>query len=422
MNILWLVNVITPQMGALFNMPYSSFGGWISGIYSKVISDSSINLSIVFPQSISNELIIRKSGHYAFSIGANEKTLNNAFKTILQERNPDIIHIFGTEFLHSKVMVKASYDLCLSDRLLVNIQGLVSIYEQHFYGNLPNYVVNRFTLRDLLKHENIRISKMKMKKRGIDEIYTLKHVKNVIGRTNWDKACVKLVNPTIRYFHCNEILRESFYEHRWSINDIERHTVFVSQGSYPIKGLHLILPHIKQLVSKYPKIQVFVAGNNPTISKKIYGFPSITSYGKYLKDTIKRLNLENNITFLGTLNEVQILRVMLKSHLFLLSSVIENSPNSLGEAMLLGMPCISTFVGGVSDMINHHSEGICIPLNEMYTLPHWIDKVFSDDLFACRIAEEAHKRAEITHNKDVNYQDTLKIYKGIYHENSTHLS
>ena len=48
----------------------------------------------------------------------------------------------------------------------------------------------------------------------------------------------------------------------------------------------------------------------------------------------------------------------LKSGLFVCCSAIENSPNSLGEAMLLGLPCVTADVGGIKSIFDADKDGI----------------------------------------------------------------
>ena len=48
----------------------------------------------------------------------------------------------------------------------------------------------------------------------------------------------------------------------------------------------------------------------------------------------------------------------LEADVFLLPSQSENSPNSLGEAMLLGLPCVASNAGGIPDMLADGQEGL----------------------------------------------------------------
>ena len=84
----------------------------------------------------------------------------------------------------------------------------------------------------------------------------------------------------------------------------------------------------------------------------------LSSYGKYLLELIKELDLEDHVTFLGKLDAFRMKQEFLKSGLYMCCSTIENSPNSLGEAMLLGMPCVAADVGGIPDIFTDGVDGI----------------------------------------------------------------
>ena len=60
----------------------------------------------------------------------------------------------------------------------------------------------------------------------------------MIGRTDWDEACTKEINPKVQYHFCNESLRDSFYSGSWEYQNCEKHSIFMSQAATPIKGLH----------------------------------------------------------------------------------------------------------------------------------------------------------------------------------------
>lgn len=67
----------------------------------------------------------------------------------------------------------------------------------------------------------------------------------------------------------------------------------------------------------------------------------------------------------------------LKSQVFVLPSSIENSPNSLGEAMLLGVPCIASDVGGVRCLMTHSVEGLIYPADDPRLLAYDICEMFA---------------------------------------------
>ena len=54
-------------------------------------------------------------------------------------------------------------------------------------------------------------------------------------------------------------------------------------------------------------------------------------------------------------------RELRRAHVFAISSYIENSPNSLCEAMQAGMPCVATYAGGIPSLVEDGRTGLLFP-------------------------------------------------------------
>lgn len=407
MKILWLTNVLTPNVIAQVSMQNSVYGGWISGTYFELskIEDVEIYSCCPFNRNLSGE------GYSTFVIGEDQK---NRFKDILEEYSPDIIHIWGTEFKHSFDMVMAAKEVGFIDRVVISIQGLISECANCYFANLPDKVIRQYTLRDFIRQDNIKKQKEKFEMRGEFEIAALRNVKHVIGRTDWDQACVKMINPELDYHFCNESLRSTFYENlgRWNIEDCEKHSIFVSQSSYPIKGFHNMIEAMSNIVKKYPNAKLYTTGDSPldvTIRQKI----SQSSYKRYIGFLLKKYNLEKNVVFLGTLNEESMCNQYLKSNVFVCCSSIENSSNSVGEAMLLGVPIISSDVGGIRTLIKNNLEGFLYPFDEPYMISYYVDKVFEDIDLAKVLSKNASHHAEQIYDRKKNVKELIDIYRNI---------
>ena len=411
MKILWITNVALPDVSKDLDTQPSPFGGWLTGYLNEILKKD-IHLVSVFPYGKNVQGNFENITYYGFKAKSEKKELLEYFVNIIDKEKPDVIHIFGTEFLHSNLMVKASKKLSMLPNTVVSIQGLVSLCAKHYFAFLPRRVINGFTLKEILKRNNIKNSALKFKKQGVSEVETLKEVKNVIGRTDWDEAAVKQINPNINYHFCNESLRDGFYNKEWSLENCEKHSVFVSQSSYPLKGFHLMLEGFKEIVKKYPDAKLYTTGKNPLTLK---GKDKLKQsfYSKYLGKLIKKYKLEDNVEFLGFLSEEKMVERMLKSHVFVSPSSIENSPNSVGEAMILGVPTVSSDVGGVKNMLTHEQEGFIYPADEPYMLEYYVSKIFEDSDLAYKFSKNAKEHAEHTHNRSLNGKTLMEIYNKI---------
>ena len=415
MKILWIVNTIFPYPAEQIGVNKTAFGGWLSSLANNLKECDNIELAIA---TLYNGKNIKKFNdgkivYYLIPGLLNEKynrKLEKYWKQINDEFKPDLVNIHGTEFAHGLAFINA----CPNIKTVTSIQGLVSAISKVYYANIKiSDILKNITLRDILRKDTIIQAKKKYEKRGKNEIEIIKKSNAIIGRTTWDYANCKAINYNLQYYISNETLRSTFYNKIWNIANAEKHTLFVSQGSYPIKGLHYAIEAVSILKNKYSDIKLFVAGNNIIETKSLKQRVKLSGYAKYLIKLIKKYNLENNIVFLGVLDESQMIDRLLKTHVFISPSALENSSNSLGEAMLLGMPCIASNVGGTMDMLVHKNEGFLYPYTEPSMLAYYISQYFENEDLCIEYGKNAKKTANKRHDSKQNTQDIINIYKSI---------
>jgi len=419
MKILWLINIPLPEASLLMNEKATSLGGWLVNSSQYLANQKGVELSIAFPtKDVRKTLKLEgnKITYYAFKPVEDKDTQlikdNPIFKQIINEVKPDIVHIYGTEFAHTLSMV----NVCETNRIetVISIQGLVSVYSKHIFSNLPIRAIYGATFRNLLRQDSVAGHKKLFEKRGVNEILAIKKVNHIIGRTTWDKACTNQINEKAEYHFCNETLREEFYKDKWNINECEKYSIFLSQGQYPIKGLHYMIEALTLIVQKFPETKLYISGKDIVKSKSIKDRLLMTKYGVYIKKLIRKYNLENNIVFTGPLDAQEMCKRYKKSNVFVCPSSIENSPNSLGEAMILGVPCVASNVGGVSDMLIHKKEGFVYQTDAPYMLAYYICEIFNNDELALEFSNAARNHALKTHNPKINTQRLMEIYNDIF--------
>lgn len=416
MKILWLCNVPLPSISSIVGIKYPVGGGWLLKASNSIAQQNNLELHYSF---FSSQISVKKEGivgdiHFHALPQSDASSVDKAANTLgnlLLEVKPDIIHIFGSEYITSYAMVLACQKTGLLDRTILHIQGLVSVCTKHYDSGIPWLWKHLMMPRDFLKNASIAHGKRDFSRRGKYEIDTIKMLKHISGRTDWDKASAYHINPDAQYHFCNETLRESFYQRRWDIDKCERHSIFVSQGSYPIKGLHIMLEALPLILMHYPHTRLYVGGSDPTAQGgSLKSRLKRTSYGQYLLHLIKKHDLSKHVVFTGPLDEQQMCNRFLKSHVFVSPSTIENSPNSLGEAMILGMPCVASYVGGVANMLKDKEEGFLYQADAPYMLAYYVIKVFENDEMAIRVGNAAHQHASDTHDAEKNLHNLLQIY------------
>lgn len=337
--------------------------------------------------------------------------LEKLFGAELERFQPDVIHIWGTEYGHTLAMVNAAENTGYLDKVAISIQGLCSVYTRHYCEGLPIKVQLGNTFRDFIKRNSIRDQVRRFAQRGELEEQALRKVKHVIGRTDWDEACTTQLNENVQYHFCNETLREEFYEGRWRYENCKKHRIFASSCEYPVKGFHYLLEAMPIILKKYPDAEIVVSGADPFPRKDRFEKLRKSVYAKYMLGLIKKHHLEGKVQPLGFLSAEQMHREFLDTNVFVMPSTIENSPNSMGEAMVLGVPCVIGDIGGVAGMLAHKKEGFVYQSTAPYMLAYYIMRVFEMEETAEAMGAAAREKAVKTHDPKVNLDRLMEIYR-----------
>jgi L-malate glycosyltransferase len=416
MKILWIVNTIFPAPSIELKKDIPVIGGWMYGLAEEISKQDNVQLAVatIYGGNKLLNMTIDSIVYYLLPCKNNikyDKKLEILWSEVYDEFTPDLVHIHGTEFAHGLACMRILPHL----QYVVSIQGLVGVYSRYYYGGLSfSDVVKNITFRDIVRFDSIFHQENVFAQRGENELEYLQRTNHVIGRTNWDYAHTKGRINSIKYHFGNESLRNTFYSaKKWSLDNCIKQSLFLSQAGYPIKGLHQVIKALAILKIDFPDLKMKVGGGNITKNNTFSDKIKMSGYGKYIRRLLKKNNLENDVVFLGALSEEQMVIEYKKSHLFICPSSIENSPNSLGEAQLIGTPVIASYVGGIPDMIKDGETGLLYRFEEVEMLAENIRRLFKDDNLARNLSINGIKAAENRHNRDDNLQRTIKIYNEI---------
>jgi glycosyltransferase involved in cell wall biosynthesis len=416
MKVLWIVNTIFPELANELKINTPFVGGWMFSMAKSIADIPNVELGVaaVYSQNILFKKKINGISYFLLPCENNAKYNRNLvpfWKEICDNFNPDIIHIHGSEYAHGLACKVARPNL----NYIISIQGMIGPYSRYFLGGMSfSEIFKSITFRDLVTLKTLWHQKNVFKNRGEFEIKYYQSIFNTIGRTDWDLAHVKFMNSEINYHFCNESLRDGFYESKkWDLKNVDKYSIFLSQAHYPLKGAHNVIKTIGNLIKIYPSLKLRIGGHKINNSLTLKDKLKLTGYGKFFNQLIKLYKLEKNIEFLGPLNENQMIEQYQKNHIFICPSSIENSPNSVGEAQIIGTPVIASFVGGTSNMVEHGVSGLLYRFEEIEMLNLWITSIFDNDELSLTLSKNSIKFAEDRHNREKNLNRLIAIYDTI---------
>lgn len=414
MKILWITNIIFPAPCLELGIEAPVMGGWMYSS-ARALLEYSRNVKLAVASVYKGEKLkiieVDSIIYYLLPLKGDvtkyNRCLEKYWKDICIDFEPDIAHLHGTEFAHGLSFLNA----CPSVKSVASIQGLVSVYERYYYAGLSfKDIIANITLRDILKKDTIFQQKNKFYKRGLIEREIISRLDHVIGRTSWDRYHISVINTNVKYHYCNETLRPSFYGPKWDFNKCDKYSIFLSQAGYPIKGLHQVLKALQYVLKEFPDAHLYIAGPDITKYSSFKDKLFISGYGNYIRKMIKKYNLTKSVTFLGYLNEKQMVERYLKSNIFICPSSIENSPNSLGESQILGVPYLAANVGGVSDLVDDIHKDKLYRFEEVEMLIGLIIDLFSSQDY---VNYTFTSTVELRHDRLRNNSNLLEIYNSI---------
>lgn len=416
MKILWMVNLIPANVSSKIGASSVVLGGWVESMAKELSSFKDVELAVackcengeVFEESI--------DGVQYYSVTYTPSTpyeeIENRFTEIIGKFKPDLIHIEGTEFLHAKAALIAGEKNNIP--VVTSMQGILNGQYNYQCGQLQvDDLIFSKSLTNIFAGLLLHFRKTKWyKKRLAHEKEVIEKSKYILGRTTWDKAHSYSLNPNAQYYSCNRNLRAPFYNEKWDAEKIEKHSIYIGNSYNALKGFHFVVEALPQLIKEYPDVKIYVAGHKPFTDNDKRAFFK-KGYGSYLKKMIDDLGVGEYIEFTGPLKAQQVAETLSKVNAYVLCSTVENSPNTLGEAMLVGTPCVAAYVGGVSDMAEDGKE-VLFYRNDDPSLLAWnIKRIFDSEELALELSKNAQKKAADTHNPQKNADQLISVYKDI---------
>jgi glycosyltransferase involved in cell wall biosynthesis len=412
MRILWFTS--TPSNASFYFGCSSVGGGWISSLESLIEETKIFELGICFFYQGKTFTKLKKGNINYFGIPLKEGNflkrilarhcnhLNDEdplfFDDVINEFKPDLIHVFGTEFGYGKILMRRY------NKVLFHLQGLVAPYADVYFppGFNKCKILSKSNLIPILRGITFVHNYRLFRKRAHREEEIIKYWQYFSGRTEWDKNYIRLMNPNAHYFHCEELLRKEFFENEWiqpsKVDSKEKIVIGSTIRPNLYKGLDLI----------YNTMDLIKSNN---IHWKIFGISENDTYNKIVKRVLRINNKYQNIEFYGQLSASELVKQFNTCHFFVHPSYIENSPNSVCEAMMLGIPVLSSSVGGTKSLITDNKTGFLFNPYDRYDLTGLLVNLINNYDIAIQAGLNARQVALKRHSPDGILSTLCNIYK-----------
>ncbi|MBN2730618.1 MAG: glycosyltransferase [Bacteroidales bacterium] len=416
MKILWFTS--TPSMYEQ-SMHFYHGGGWIDSLETILRQKKGIELAVSFFHKTDNGKVDRDGKLYYpikrrsaasnpirwlinnhLGKSENETLFLPKLLNVIIQFKPDIIHIFGTENIF------ASIQAYTATPVVIHLQGILNPYQNAYFPPFTNkklFSGLRYFRNILLGTAIKNRYKLFQSMAEREKIYFLQ-AKYLMGRTAWDRDVSSLMAPGAEYFHINEVLRPQFYTQKKEIYQKGKPIKIVSTLSETIyKGIDVVLK-AACLLKNYPDID---------FEWQIVGIDKNSPLLRCFEREFKIVHTSCSIVCLGKQSPEELTNLLLSADLFVHPSYIDNSPNSVCEAQILGLPVIACNVGGLSTLIENNHTGLLIPSNGIYELTHIIvDYNQSPDKYY-NYGKAAHEKALYRHDKNAILGKLIETYHQI---------
>lgn len=407
MKILWLSG--NPALFTSKSKGYNN-GGWIGALEGLIVEQPNVDLGICFFfKDDCFKTKIDKTTYYPINLYStkSEKIKHNLFyekyddveiKLILKvidDFKPDVIHIWGTELSFGLIQKYVKIPT------IIHIQGILApVINSLFIPECSKeyYITNygKGIFKNIFNRQTLRVWKHNVAREK--EILRLSQF--VMGRTHWDKGVLSLLASQAQYLVCNELLRPEFYLSKsWKKPQRKKFVITSTISETLYKGYDLILK-TAHLLKQHTNIEF----EWNVIGVKEFDF---------VENLVQLRSVDLNINLKGIIGTNELINELLDSDVYAHTSYIDNSPNSVCEAQMLGLPIISTNVGGISSLIEDGKTGLLVASNEPHMLATYILKLYHDNDLSGFLGGNSRAVAGIRHNSISIRNDLSSIYNYI---------
>lgn len=409
MRVLWFTNNPMPDVAAHLGFEKMVRGHWMSELLSGLRDRCGLEMGVVTAYPMAQTCRFSAGGVEYYIIG--QPRFQSIFSCtpeqlracveIVNSFRPDVIHVHGSERFYGLLGARS----LVKTPVLISIQGLLRACAAEFFGALGALDLwHAEALHEVLTYRGLLWGYQKLRAGVAQESEILRSATAVAGRTEWDRSWIQTLAPQARYFHIGEMLRPTFFASTWTPDSHEEHSIIFTNAGIPYRGTEVLLAALAMLKPDFPNARLLLAGSSGR------RFGRLSAYDLFLRDRVGHLGLSDSVEWLGQLDSLAMAEQLTRSHVFAICSYVENSPNSLCEAMTVGVPCVASYAGGIPSLIEEERTGLLFPKGDAAKLAANIRRLFTDRNLCVRLSTAATQAARMRHAPERVIAQTMHAY------------
>lgn len=407
-KVLWLSGTRINRKGDFF------YETWLTSMAKLLVESGRVELYNVVQDNIKDIIkidnTIVKEWIIPTSLSSQKKrpttSLIAYMEHIMDVVKPDLVHIWGME----KNWGLLTSTGVLGDKVLLEIQGIkYTCAEVYNAGMRMQDLLSTVRVQEIVfPSRSIFSIKRQFNTWGAIEKEMIRAHSHVGTPSEWVRDHVRFNSVNAATYKSKLAMRQEFLDAKpWQYRNDEDLVVFASSSfAISYKGIHNLLEVLVLLKNIYPKVKLKIAGdwpvNNPFYRK--------TGYLKWFVSKAKKLGVLDLIEFLGPLNSEKLLNQYYESDVFVVPSYVESYSLALAEAMAVGIPCVASYAGGMSELAEDNESVLFFSPNDYVKCAGNIDRIKSDKDLALKLSDNARQKTQGRNDTISVVNRQLEIY------------
>jgi len=171
------------------------------------------------------------------------------------------------------------------------------------------------------------------------------------------------------------------------------------------KGIEDLVPAFTALASRRSDLTLTVLGAGVAETVVRSAFPE---------------EIRSRVSCISTNNELENVAIYAASDIYVLPSLFEGTPLTLVEAMMSGIPVVTTAVCGMKDLIEHDGNGLLVPIRSPERIASAIERLLGDAQLRARLGQAAQQEALEKYSWERVAEPLLDVYERLCSRQNGH--